>query len=61
MKKTIWDGVDIIGLQNYDFDDGSCNYVNKTIMSQGCGCCLCSPDTSASGAGNFTATASGKG
>ena len=31
----------------------------STNPMSGCGCCICSPRTSASGAGSYTATASG--
>lgn len=33
--------------------------VRTTHPSEGCGCCLCTPQVSASGAGSYTATASG--
>lgn len=40
-------------------DDDS-SLIDLIHPMSGCGCCICSPEQSARGAGHYTATASGK-
>ena len=56
MKETTVKGVTLVakGITKITKDESF-----DPIISEGCGCCICKPNVSSSGAGDYTAVASG--